>query len=54
MTELPEQYRILLYLHYYEGYSLKEIAVLTKTNASTNRSRFAKAKQLMRKYLEEI
>lgn len=53
MMDLPEKYRVVLYLYYYEGYSLKEIAELLKTNASTLRSRFAKAKELMKAYLEE-
>ncbi len=53
MMGLPEQYRVILYLYYYEGYSLKEIAGMMKTNASTLRSRFAKAKELMKVYLED-
>ena len=53
MMGLPEKYRVILYLYYYEGYSLKEIAALVKTNASTLRSRFAKAKELMKVYLED-
>lgn len=53
MMDLPEQYRIVLYLYYYEGYSLKEIAAMLKTNASTLRSRFAKAKELMKGYLQD-
>lgn len=54
MMELPEKYRVILYLYYYEGYSLKEIAGMMKTNASTLRSRFAKAKELMKEYLEDV
>lgn len=53
MMGLPEKYRVILYLYYYEGYSLKEIAALLKTNASTLRSRFAKAKELMKEYLQD-
>lgn len=53
MMELPEKYRVILYLYYYEGYSLKEIAKMLGTNASTLRSRFARAKEVMREYLEE-
>lgn len=53
MMELPKEYRVVLYLYYYEGYSLKEIAAMLKMNSSTLRSRFAKAKELMREYLEE-
>lgn len=54
MMELPKKYRIIIYLHYYEGYSLKEVADIIKVNASTVRSRLAKAKSLMRGYLEEV
>ncbi len=53
MMGLPEKYRVILYLYYYEGYSLKEIAGMMKMNASTLRSRFAKAKELMKAYLKE-
>lgn len=52
MMGLPEKYRVLLYLYYYEGYTLKEIAGMLKANASTLRSRFAKAKELMKEYLD--
>lgn len=51
MMDLPEKYRVILYLYYYEGYSLKEISGMVKVNPSTLRSRFAKAKQLMKQYL---
>ncbi len=53
MMELPNEYRTILYLYFYEGYTLKEIAGMMKMNPSTLRSRFAKAKELMREYLEE-
>ena len=51
MMELPGEYRVILYLYYYEGYLLKEIAEMLKINDSTLRSRFAKAKELMKEYL---
>ena len=53
LMELPERYRTIVYLHYYEGYSLKEIAKLLHKNASTIRSRLSKAKQLLRERLKE-
>lgn len=53
MMTLPQKYRIILFLYYYEGYSLKEIAGMFKMNASTLRSRFARAKEVMKQYLEE-
>lgn len=54
MMELPKEYRVILYLHFYEGYTLKEIAGMMKMNSSTLRSRFAKAKELMREYIKEV
>ena len=53
LIELPERYRIILYLHYYEGYQMKEIAKLLHKNASTIRSRFSKAKRLLRERIKE-
>lgn len=53
MMELPEKYRVILYLHYYEWYSLKEIAKMLGLNESTLRSRFARAKEVMKEYLED-
>lgn len=53
MMELPEEYRVILYLYYYEWYSLKEIAEMLGINASTLRSRFARAKEVMKEYLED-
>ena len=48
---LPEKYKELVYLHYYEGYSVEEIARFLGKNASTLRSRLSKAKELLRKKL---
>ena len=39
IISLPEKYSSVLYLHFYLGYSLKEIAKMTKQNESTVRSR---------------
>ncbi len=48
---LPPAHAELLYLHYYEGYSIEEIAVIMHKNASTLRSRLSRAKELLRKEL---
>lgn len=48
---MPAKYRIVLYLHYYEGYSLKEISELTKTNESTIRSRLFYGKKKLKKLI---
>lgn len=48
---LPSAHAELLYLHYYEGYSIEEIAAIMHKNASTLRSRLSRAKELLRKEL---
>ncbi|RKI41962.1 RNA polymerase sigma factor [bacterium D16-51] len=50
---LPEKYKDLVYLHYYEGYSIEEIAGIIGKKPSTLRSRLSKAKALLKKYLQE-
>lgn len=50
---LPPIYAELLYLHYYEEYSIEEIAGIMQKNASTLRSRLGRAKELLRKELEK-
>lgn len=50
---LPQKYRTLVYLHYYEGYAIEEIAKILKENASTLRSRLSEARKILRKELGE-
>ena len=40
-------------MHYYEGYKLDEIAKIMQRNASTIRSKTARAKNLLKKQLEK-
>ncbi|MCI6537442.1 RNA polymerase sigma factor [uncultured Eubacterium sp.] len=51
--KLPPAHAELLYLHYYEGYSIEELAAIMHKNASTLRSRLSRAKELLRKELEK-
>ena len=51
VLSLPGKYKDAVYLHYYEGYSIEEIAVIMHKNASTLRSRLSRAKELLRKEL---
>lgn len=53
VLHLPPKYIDVVYLHYYEGYSVEEIARFLHKNASTMRSRLSRAKELLRKELEE-
>ncbi len=51
--QLPSIYAELLYLRYYEEYSIEEIAGIMQKSASTLRSRLSRAKDLLRKELEK-
>ncbi len=50
---LPPKYRVVVYLHYYEGYSAKEIAALLKLTTSAVTTRLARARALLRDQLKE-
>jgi RNA polymerase sigma-70 factor (ECF subfamily) len=49
---LPQKYRTVIYLFYYEGYSTKEIAGLTSQKESTVRSQLNRARNLLKNFLE--
>ncbi|MDO4305850.1 MAG: RNA polymerase sigma factor [Eubacteriales bacterium] len=53
ILEMPEKYRVLIYLHYYEGYSVEEIGNILKEKPSTLRSRISKGRKLLEKKLKE-
>lgn len=48
---LPDKYRIVIYLYYYEGYDTKEIAEKLKLSAATIRSRLHRARALLEKII---
>ena len=48
---LPKQYRDVIYLHYYEGYTAPEIAGILNRNANTVYTHLNKGKQLLRESL---
>ena len=50
---LPPKYRVPMYLYYYEGYSVKEIAELTGSKISTLHTRLARGREKLRAVLEE-
>ena len=51
---LPRNYRMPLYLHYYEGYSTEEVGQLLGLPGATVRTRLRRARQLLQKDLEEV
>lgn len=53
IVKIPEMYREVIYLYYFEGYNTKEIAKIVGKSASAIRSRLAKARVLLAKILKE-
>lgn len=53
VVALPEKHRLVLYLHYYQGYTTDEIAQMLGNNPSTVRSRLVQARKKLKLRLEE-
>lgn len=53
LMSLPEKYREVLYLYYYENYSAKETAGLLRRNESTVRTQLSKGRERLKKLLEK-
>ena len=53
VMELPRKYRIVIYLHYYEGYSTVEIAKLLKIPDATVRTRLRRGRESLKNKLKE-
>lgn len=51
VLELPEKYRDVVYLHYFEGYTAPEIGRLINKNVNTVYSLLARSKKLLREKL---
>lgn len=51
LQSLPEKYRVVLYLYYYEGYPVKELSVLLGRRESTLQTRLATGRKLLKKSL---
>ncbi len=50
---LPDKYRAVVHLHYYEGYSYQETAEILRTSPSAVSMRLHRARNLLRSRLEE-
>lgn len=53
LMSLPEKYREILYLYYYEDYPTKEIAKLLGRNESTVRTQLSKGRERLKKLLRK-
>jgi RNA polymerase sigma-70 factor (ECF subfamily) len=52
VLELPEKYKIPVYMYYYEGYNSREIAKILGKPESTIRTYLQKARKLLKEELE--
>ncbi len=53
VMSLPERYRTVIHLYYYEGYSIKEIAAILKLPKATVGTRLARARNLLKGVISE-
>ncbi len=53
LDKLPQNYRTVIHLYYYEGYSVKEIAMIVGISESNVQVRLKRARDKMKVLLEE-
>ena len=53
VRQLPEKYRVVVVLHFVEGYTIKEISRILKKNQSTIGTWLERGKKKLRKAMEE-
>ena len=54
LQSLPEKYRVVPYLYYYEGYPLKELSILLGRGISTLQARLATGRKLLKEGLSDM
>lgn len=52
LEKLPERYRAVIHLYYYEGYRTEEIARILEMNPSTVRSSLKRARKRLKDFME--
>lgn len=53
VLSLPEKYKIVIHLYYYEGYSLNEISEITGVKISTLQTRLQRGRKILEKKFKE-
>lgn len=53
VMRLSDKYRTVIFLYYYEGYGIKDIARILRRNAATVRTQLSRARELLRNQLKE-
>ena len=54
IQNLPDKYKTVVYLFYYEGYNSEEIATMLKKPSSTVRNHLREARGILKERLGEI
>lgn len=54
VMKLPEKYRVIIHLFYYEDYSINEIADILKISVSNVKVRLSRGRMLLRQKLKEV
>lgn len=52
LSNIPIKYRTIIYLYYYEGYSIKEIAKIIKKSESAVKMGLSRGKEILKKEME--
>lgn len=53
VMSLPDSYRLVVHLHYYEGYDVKEIADILRIGASAVKMRLKRGREMLKIRLED-
>ena len=53
VLELPAKYRLVVHLHYYEGYTVCEIAAMTGMSESNVKARLKRGRDKLREFLTD-
>ena len=53
VLKLPDKYRIVIYLFYFEGYKISEMSSILEINESTLKSQLVKAREMLKESLKE-
>ena len=54
VMKLPEKYRIVLHLFYYEDYSVREIAGILRITEANVKVRLSRGRRLLKEALQEV
>lgn len=54
VMKLPEKYRIMIHLFYYEEYSIREIAEILKLSESNVKVRLSRGRKMLKRIIQEV